>query len=322
MDPRYVQLYFDKYVKFDPLSTRQYFAEIEVPVTVGDLMPYGEFLDTRFYREWVQPQGIVDCIHALLDKSAASIAMFGVFRHARDGVADVEARRRMRLIVPHVRRAALIANVIDLRAAQAESLAETLDGLSTSMFLVDADGRIMHANTAGHAALAIGDVVQAAGGRLVARDRRADRALSELFAAAGEGDAAVGANGISIAINREDGDPFVAHLLPLTSGERRRAGTSYKAAAALFIHRAALATASPPEVLAKTYGLTPSELRVMLAVVEVGGISDVAEALGISETTVKFHLRNMYAKTQTNRQADLVKLFAAFSTPLISQPAI
>ena len=46
-------------------------------------MPYDEFLDTRFYREWVQPQGIVDCIHSMLDKSATRIAMFVAFRPGR-----------------------------------------------------------------------------------------------------------------------------------------------------------------------------------------------------------------------------------------------
>ena len=179
----------------------------------------------------------------------------------------------------------------------------------------------MHANAAGHVLLEAGDVIQTMGGHLLARDRHADRVLREVFAAAGEGDAAIGSNGISITINQEGGDPFVAHLLPLTSGERRRAGTSYKAAAALFVHKAALATASPPEVIAKTYRLTPTELRVMLAVVDFGSILEIAEALGIAETTVKFHLRNLYAKTGTNRQADLVKLLAAFSNPLLDRPA-
>jgi hypothetical protein len=37
--------------------------------------------------------------------------MFGVFRHERDGLADEDTRRRMRLIVPHIRRAALIGKV-------------------------------------------------------------------------------------------------------------------------------------------------------------------------------------------------------------------
>ena len=81
-------------------------------------------------------------------------------------------------------------------------------------------------------------------------------------------------------ITRE-GERYVAHVLPLTSGARRRAGTSYAAVAALFVHKAALEMPSPPEAIAKTFKLTPSELRVLLAIVEVGGVPETADALGI-----------------------------------------
>jgi hypothetical protein len=62
LDSRYVQLYFDKYIKLDPCTTGQFFAEIENPVTTVDFMPYDEFLETRFYREWALPQGPVDSL--------------------------------------------------------------------------------------------------------------------------------------------------------------------------------------------------------------------------------------------------------------------
>ena len=62
--------------------------------------------------------------------------------------------------------------------------------------------------------------------------------------------------------------------------------------AALFVHTAALDTPSPPEAIAKAYKLTPMELRVLLAIVEVGGVPEVAEALGIAETTVRTHLHH------------------------------
>ncbi len=41
------------------------------------------------------------------------------------------------------------------------------------------------------------------------------------------------------------------------------------------------------------------------------------DALGVAETTVKFHLRNLFEKTDTHRQADLVRLVAGFCNPLI-----
>ena len=71
------------------------------------------------------------------------------------------------------------------------------------------------------------------------------------------------------------------------------------------------------KVIAKAFELTPSELRVLLAIVEVGGVPEVAEALGVAETTVKFHLRHLFEKTGTHRQANLVKLMASYSSLLV-----
>ena len=317
IEPHYQQLYFNKYIKLDPLTVGHYFAEIEKPVAVGDILPYDEFLETRAYREWGQPQGIVDVLNVALDKTATSAAMFCVFRHKQDGRVDDEMRRRMALLVPHIRRAVLIGRVINLQKAEAASLADVLDGMSAGMFLVDASGRIVHANAVGHHMLNAANVLHAEAGRLAVNDRHADQVLADTFATAVHGDAAIGIKGVAVPLVARDGERYVAHVLPLTSGGRRRAGTSYAAAAALFVHKAALATPSPPEVIAKAYKLTPMELRVLLAIVEVGGVPEVAEALGIGETTVRTHLQQAYHKTSTNRQADLVKLVAAFSNPLV-----
>jgi DNA-binding CsgD family transcriptional regulator len=102
----------------------------------------------------------------------------------------------------------------------------------------------------------------------------------------------------------------------LTSGARRNAGIAYTAAVALFIRKAALVDASAPEVMAKTFKLTPTELRVLLAIVEVGGVPQVAAALGVADTTIKTHLGRLFEKTGAKRQADLVKLVAGYATPL------
>ena len=310
------QLYIEKYAKLDPFSTGHFFAEIEQPIATADVMPYEEFLATRFYKEWAQPQGLVDNLTAALDKSSTSAVLFTIFRHERDGLVDDEARDRMRLIIPHIRRAVLIGRVIQLQTAHAATLADTLDGISAGMLLVDARGGIVHANASGHAMLAEGSVLRAAGGKLAANNADAEGALYDVILAAGSGDAAVGIKGIAVPLPTSKGERYVAHVLPLTSGARRRAGTSYAAVAALFVHKAALDKPAPPEAIAKTFQLTPSELRVLLGIVEVGGAPEVAEALGIAETTVKFHLKHLFEKTGAGRQADLVKLVAGFVNPL------
>lgn len=313
----YNKLYFEKYVKLDPSSTAQFCFELEEPFSTVDIMPYHEFLETRFYKEWGKPQELVDHIAATLDKSAAGMALVGVFRHARDGLANDETRRRMRLIVPHVRRAVLIGRVIELKNAESAAFADSFDGLAAGFFLVDADGRVVHANDAGFALIAAGDIVHAAGGLLSPRDTELRQTLQDVLAAASHGDSAIGHRAIARMLMGRGGERYAAHILPLSSGVRRRAGASYKAAAAVFIHKAALETRSPAEAIARTWKLTPTELRVLLAIVEVGGVPDVAAALGIAETTVKTHLSHLYAKTGTHRQVDLVKLVAGFSSPLL-----
>jgi DNA-binding CsgD family transcriptional regulator len=314
-DPYYRQLYFEKYVKLDPATSGHFFAEVEQPIAVADLMPYHEFLETRFYREWVQPQGVVDFVAAVLDKSATSVAMFGVFRHQRDGLVDDDTRRRVRLIVPHIRRAVLVSRLIDLKTTEAATLADTFDGLSSGMCLVAANGRIIHANDAGRAILDAGDLLSDVGGILVARDSQINKALRDTFIAAGSGDAAIGTQGIAIPLKSEDGKRYVAHILPLTSGARRLAGIAYAAVAALFIRKSEMEVRSSPEVIAQAYNLTPTELRVLLAIVEVGGVPEVAAALGVAESTVKTHLSRLFDKTGVARQADLVKIVAGFSAP-------
>ena len=315
-DPRYKQLYFEDYIKIDPSSTGHCFADIGKPVTIPEILDYDEFIQTRFYQEWVRPQQLVDNISVVLDKSATGAALFAVFRHERDGPADKEACRRMSLIAPHVRRAALVGRTLEHGGAEAATLADTLDGLSAAMLLVDATGRIVHANAAGRVMLAQGSVLRAPGGKLATVDTDAGRSVQDLIAAAGGGDTIVAERGIALPLKARDGERYVMHALPLTSAERRRVGTGYAAVVALFVQKASLVTPAVPEVIAKAFNLTPTELRVLLAVVEMGGVPETADALGVGQATVKTHLHRLFSKTASRRQSDLVKLVAGFASPL------
>ncbi|HET7716680.1 MAG TPA: helix-turn-helix transcriptional regulator [Bauldia sp.] len=316
--PDYTDSYFDRYVGLDPCTMGHLFSTPENPVSTADLIPYDDFQETRFYREWARPQGFVDYMGAAIDKTATTAVVFNVMRHESDGMFDEASRRRMRLVAPHVRRAVVIGNAIELKTAEAASLAEVFDGLSTGVFLTDAHGRIVHSNTVGRAILADGDGLYASSGRLVARHPEARQTLGAALAAAGKGDAAIGTGGIGVPITAGEGEPYAAHVLPLTSGIRREAASSYDAVAALFVHKATINLRSEPEWIARHYGLTPTELRVLLAIVEVGGVPEVAETLGVAGSTVKTHLVHLYAKTGTSRQADLVKLVAGFANPLLN----
>jgi DNA-binding CsgD family transcriptional regulator/PAS domain-containing protein len=299
-----------------PAAEGHFLGDLEQPIATTDLMSFGELAESELYRQWAEPQGLVDFLSAVVDRTTISAAIFGVFRHERNGVVDDQARRQMRLIAPHIRRAVLIGRMFEFKAAEVATFVDTLDGLSAGMYLVDATGRLIHANAAGHALLGASDILNSVGGRLVASDAHIDRALRDVFAAAGQGDAALGTKGIAVPLTGKDGERYIAHALPLTSGARRRAGVVSTAAVALFVRKASLAVPSVPQAIGSAFKLTPTELRVLMAIVEVGGVPDVATAFGIADTTVRTHVTRLFEKTGTSRQADLVKLVAGYATPL------
>jgi len=310
--PHYFKIYLDKYGKINPIFPGVVFFDLELPVAVPDVISCEEFVRTRFFQEWLAPQSLMDGLFSNLEKGTTSCALFTAMRHAEQGQVDDRMRRRFELITPHVRRAMLIGQVIDLHRVEAAALADSLDELASGLFIVDSNGRIIHANLSAHRLNAEASLLRAPNGRIAALDLQS-RNLLDVFSAAKAGDAAVGKKGIALPLTARTGERYVAHVLPLTSGARRKAGVSYAATAAMFIRKAALDLPSPPEALASQFKLTPAEVRVLFAIVEIGGVPEVAPVLGIADQTVKSHLHHIYEKTETKRQADLVKLVASYS---------
>src|SRR5215217_2267250 len=154
-----------------PAAQGHFLGDLEVPIATTDLIPFEDFTQTEIYRQWAEPQGLVDFLSAVVDRTTISTAIFGVFRHRRNGVVDDRARRQMRLI----------ARMFEFKAAEVATFVDTFDGLAAGMFLVDAAGRLIHANAAGNAILGASDILNFVGGRLVASDAHIDQTLREVF---------------------------------------------------------------------------------------------------------------------------------------------
>jgi len=253
----------------------------------------------------------------LIEKSAAGMGNFSIAHSQKDSPANDAARQRMRLIAPHVCRAVAIGQIIELHKVEAAMLSDAVDGVAAGVFLMRADGEIAYGNASARTLLGQKNILREADGVLKVFDPIAQKAFDDAFAAAAGGDIALGRRGIAIPLLSRDGERYVGHVLSLTSGIRRQAASGYAAVAAVFVHKAVLQRPTLIEAVAAHFQLTPAELRVLFAIVEVGGVPQVAAVLGISEDTVKTHLKHVFAKTDTNRQADLVRLIAGYANPLV-----
>lgn len=316
--PGYVEQYRESYAKLDPTTGPMLLRDVGDVASTADLLPHGELLKTSFYREWLQPQGFVDMLQASLDKSPTEVVHLCFMRNGDSGMIDNATRDRLRLIIPHLRRAVLVGELVDRTTAQAATFGDALDGICAGLFLVDAGGQIVHANASGESMLSQGVLLRTHDDKLTPHDADAAEGLHEIFNSAARDRAHVGPRGGAVPLIGRNGEHYVAHVLSLTAGARRQVGADDSAVAAVFVQKASLDLPSPQGAIGKLYKLTPTELRVLSGIVQVGGVPEVAEAMGISVSTVKTHLRRLFAKTGTDRQADLVKLVAGYANPLVA----
>ena len=314
IDRSYLESYFQTYTKLNPLYPAAAFVPPGVVFRSAEVLPMSEFWQTRFYQEWMLPQGMVDSLATNLEKSITSVAAVAVIRGERDGEVDEAAMHRLRLVVPHMLRASAIGHVVTEQREKKAALTDALDRIAAAVFLVDAAGRAVFANAPADAMLRSGELLHIRPAGLVATDPAANIALQFALGASARGDE-FDLAGTAILLNSDRNKRYIAHVLPLTSGARRESAARHSAVAAVFVRKAALDIPSPLETVARLYKLTGTEVRVLHAIVDTGGVPDIAEALGVSQSTVRTHLKRLFDKTSMHRQADLVKLVAAHASP-------
>jgi DNA-binding CsgD family transcriptional regulator len=243
-----------------------------------------------------------------LEKGTTRVSLINIRTNV---VVDENMRLRMASLVPHLQRAVMIGRLFSQRKAAEEALTETLDRVEAAVFLVGSDGTISFANDPAQKMLDEGTLVRKQGDALHTVAGDTDAILHDILAAARRGDASIGVRGVALPLADVSLDRWFAHVLPLTAGRRRQAGHDFSAVAAVFIRKTPPNAPPPLEAIAKRYGLSPSEVRVLDALAKVQGVKQLADLLGISQATVKTHLNNLFRKTNTNRQLELVKLLGA-----------
>ena len=293
-------------VRIDPSNPVQVFAEMEQAVITTRRLSPDDVATSRFAKEWIEPRGLIDMVVAPIERSGNWSALFGMIMHERNGFGNETTQERVTLLAPHIRRAMAIGNAMGKAVSEADAFRDTIDGLAAGVFLVDAEGRLLHANAVARTLIGGRHSISKGHDEILRLDRTSMRDLLPRYGTTAPR---------SVVIETPDGDRLVGHVLPLADGARRFAGMG-GAVAALFVQPAHFDPPSIPEGLAKAFELTPGELRVVLATVRHEGVADIAETLGVAETTVKTHLARIFGKTDTKRQADIVKLVAAFASPL------
>src|SRR5690349_23595716 len=97
-DPHYTRLYFEKYLAMDPFFPAAAFIEAGHVHVQDEVVPRAELVETRFYKEWIAPQGIVDATAVNLEVGITRSSMINIRSDASQGMFDRAKRERLALL--------------------------------------------------------------------------------------------------------------------------------------------------------------------------------------------------------------------------------
>jgi DNA-binding CsgD family transcriptional regulator/PAS domain-containing protein len=310
------QAHEEKFSRISPFWAPLQLIAIGAVNTRAMLVGDHEFFKSRYYQEWVKPQGLGDTIAVKVLHSDQRLGLLVANRiqsKPRYGEREVHLLTRLS---PHVCRAVKISDALNLKTIRSGALEATLSALTIGVYLVDHLNRIIYMNQSAEHQVREKRALCIEHDHLVPLDHNACAELANAIAEAKSGEAEPPAGGITLALPDGEGAGLVATVLPLGRGERRNVWRGSAAMAAIFVQDPIAVPRFPGEAFAKLYCLTGGELRVLLAMAPGLGVKEAAEVLGISETTAKTHLQRIFAKTGTSKQTELIHLFMSWAPPI------
>jgi len=230
-----------------------------------------------------------------------------LFRTPAQGAFSDEEQRQ--LIELSKRLSAAGELMRSLGFARADAAMAAFDASGTAILMLDRHGQVVRSN--GAALQTLGDGVQIVKGRLTSFNHDAtsqlERALHGLL-----WQRSSLALLPPVPLARHHGRPLLAYLLRLEAVTV----DAFAPCQAIVVlvdpdHRAV----PPGDHLRLLFGLTQAEARLAVALAAGTALDECANALEISRETARTQLKRVFAKTGTQRQAELVALLAQLPAP-------
>lgn len=278
---------------------------------LGDLFPDVELAESDFYREWMKPQKLapvwpIGCSVWL--EPQGPVGWLYAWRPEGGKPFGGEDLALGDLLLPHLRRAVSM----HLRLASSEHrhrvLGEVIDRLPAGVLLLDGERRVVSTNRSADRILALKDGIGIGRSGLRAESPRDQDALGRLIESAlhpvpGEEAKAGG----FATVKRPSGErSFVAMVTPLLEPSAEAAAG--EPVVAVFVADPEAKRVAEKEVLEDLYELTPAEADLLRLLSSGHSLEQIAEQRAVTMNTARAQLKQVFAKTDTRRQAELVRL--------------
>jgi DNA-binding CsgD family transcriptional regulator len=315
IDPVVQRRYDEYYFRINPVLGRARSRGLMSPGTIRlshELIEESELRKTEFYADFLHVEELdygLGCTLLGERTSASSLTLQRSPRFGPYGEAETEL---VAALIPHLRRVLEINERLTRERALGLAASQALDGAEVGLFVLDGRGRVVEHNRAGGRLAAAGDGLSLDRGGLRGSTPSATRAIDLLV------------RGCQALARGEGLPPARPVLLPRPSGRRAlqllamptlSRGvllTPGSAAVVVFVIDPEAYGAIDAELLT-SLGLTPAEARLARRLAAGESVREAAQALGVSYETARSQLKQVFAKTGTRRQGELVALFGRLS---------
>lgn len=215
-----------------------------------------------------------------------------------------EEKAQLRVLSPHIARAYHLREILPIDDIPQHGIVAAFDSLDDGIIILDQDGVAVHLNAAAERMIAARDALSLRHGVLSATHVQSQDTFYRFLAQtlrvlAGESLHLPG----PVAVKRE-GKRFPLILQPFVTPN----GNGEIARAVLKMRDASSFRVPSIETIRSAIDLTDAEARLAAALLRGDAVSEYARASGVSEHTVRTHLRNMRGKLGVGRYSDIVIL--------------
>jgi DNA-binding CsgD family transcriptional regulator len=277
--------------------------------TDQDILPKSQLLRSEYYNDFMKRVGFHSVLRLSLRYEEGIWSGLSITRPHRADEFDSGDIVLGRTFMPHLQRAMAISQ----RLRHSEITTDAMDRLELPLLILDVGGRLIHFNPAASALLARADGLVAAMSTLHAASPALTSRLHGLLAnAAGHGRGHRGAS--AMRLPRPSGKPDLSLLaIPLRLAFEWL--LPRQPSVLLCVTDPDASPAAPADRLAELFGLTRAEANIAVELLAGCDVREIALRQGRSIHTIRLHLVRIMAKTDTNRQSELMRL-------LLSLPAL
>ncbi|MFP5462760.1 MAG: helix-turn-helix transcriptional regulator [Gammaproteobacteria bacterium] len=268
----------------------------------------------RFYQEFLIPSGARHVSATKLMDEDDSAILMGAVR----GVDQHPLSQQELALLDRYR--THLASALDIWRRNRRSIVAPPAGRSViarmpaPILLLDGQRMLQYANPAAHALLGERTHLQIHEGYLRCRrpddDQRLTEALLALNLHGNEVDSRQRAERVVLRIRSASGTSIQLVILSRLPPDPTLAVLGHASLAMAVLHQLDVRRHLDPAILVEAFGLTSAEAQVARLLAEGHSMQDIASQRGVSLETVRSQVRAVFAKTDTRRQPDLVRLLA------------